>query len=64
MNTAVKKKVDGKPIEKLLKNNSLLSSDSMTIKESLARLQMLRQAYMQSSNAGKSVLTLPSLKEK
>ncbi|KAA6430796.1 hypothetical protein ACD591_18305 [Rufibacter glacialis] len=63
MNTPVKKMVAGKPIEKLLKNSSLLPVDKGTINDSLTRLQDLRLQYMQAPTAGKSVFKLPPLKK-
>ncbi|GGK86786.1 hypothetical protein GCM10011405_38200 [Rufibacter glacialis] len=55
--------VAGKPIEKLLKNSSLLPVDKGTINDSLTRLQDLRLQYMQAPTAGKSVFKLPPLKK-
>ncbi|RNI21827.1 hypothetical protein EFB08_22030 [Rufibacter latericius] len=63
MNSSVKKAVPGKPIEKLLKNSLLLQADPTSINDSLARLQDLRQKYIQTPVAGKNVLKLPALKK-
>ena len=62
MNSPVKKAVVGKPIEKLLKNSLLLPVDNGSINDSLARLQDLRQKYIQTPQSGKNVLKLPRLK--
>ena len=62
MNSPVKKVVAGKPIEKLLKNSSLLPVDNGSINDSLARLQDLRQKYIQAPQSGRNVLKLPLLK--
>ncbi|MBC3541042.1 hypothetical protein ACFSC6_17050 [Rufibacter sediminis] len=59
----MKKTVGGKPIEKLLKNSLLLPADNGSIKDSLARLQDLRQRYIQAPVTGKNVLKLPALKK-
>ncbi|MFC6998786.1 hypothetical protein [Rufibacter roseus] len=64
MDTAVKKKVAGKPIEDLLKNNTFLPSGDSYLQESLQRLQQLRQAYMISPAGKKSVFRLPKLQKK
>ncbi|AMM51783.1 hypothetical protein TH61_12180 [Rufibacter sp. DG15C] len=64
MSITAKKKVAAQPIEKLLKNNLLLSTDPTTIKESICRLQELRQAYIDHAEAGKNVLRLPALKSR
>ncbi len=54
----------GKPIEKMLKDNVLLPIDNSYINESLARLQDLRQMYIQKPKTGKNVFKLPALKKK
>jgi hypothetical protein len=65
MSITTKKKVAAQPIEKLLKNNLLLSTDPGTIKESVCRLQELRDAYIaHDAEVGKNVLRLPGLKKK
>ena len=64
MSITVKKKVATQPIEKLLKDNLLLSADSSSIKASVSRLQELRTAYLTQAEAGKNVLHLPALKKK
>ncbi|GAB2532335.1 hypothetical protein [Rufibacter soli] len=64
MNTPVKKAVVGKPIEKLLKDNALLTVDNSSVNDSLARLQALRQSYIQAPAAGKNVFRLPGLSNK
>jgi hypothetical protein len=64
MNTPVKKAVVGKPIEKLLKDNALLTVDNSSVNDSLARLQALRQSYIQTPTAGKNVFRLPGLSNK
>ncbi|MFB9864599.1 hypothetical protein EFA69_05220 [Rufibacter immobilis] len=64
MNSSVKKAVAGKPIEKLLKNSVLLPVDTGSINDALARLQDLRQQYIQAPQAkGKEVFKLPALKK-
>jgi len=63
MNTLVQKKVEGLPIENLLKNNGALPVDSQTLHESLERLQALRQAYMSAPQSGNHVFKLPSLQK-
>ncbi|ALI99962.1 hypothetical protein [Rufibacter tibetensis] len=63
MNSPVKKVVAGKPIEKLLMNSSLLPVDNSSINDSLARLQDLRQRYIQTPQSGKNVFKLPRLKK-
>ncbi|KAA3436873.1 hypothetical protein [Rufibacter hautae] len=63
MNSSVKKVVVGKPIEKILKNSQLLPVDNGSISDSLARLQDLRQKYIQTQGSGKNVLRLPELKK-
>jgi hypothetical protein len=63
MNSSVNKLVAGHPIEKLLKDNLLLPVDKGYINDSLARLQDLRQRYIQTPLTGKNVLRLPGLKK-
>ncbi|QHL89213.1 hypothetical protein GU926_17965 [Nibribacter ruber] len=64
MSITVKKKAAAQPIEKLLKNNMLLATDAYTIKQSVCRLQELRQAYIAHAEAGENVLHLPARKKK
>ncbi|AKQ44976.1 hypothetical protein TH63_03970 [Rufibacter radiotolerans] len=61
MNSPVNKVVVGKPIEKLLKNSALLAVDTSSVNDSLARLEALRQTYIQSPTAGRNVFKLPGL---
>ncbi|MBA9075850.1 MULTISPECIES: hypothetical protein [Rufibacter] len=64
MNVSVKKKVAGQPIEKLLKDSQLLPVDKTFVNASMAKLQALRQQYMQAPDAGKSVFKLKQVPKK
>ncbi|WP_192820219.1 hypothetical protein [Rufibacter sp. LB8] len=63
MNTVVKKKVAGMPIETLLKNSHEIPVDNAAVNQCFAKLQALRQTYMVSPLKGSNVFVLPRLKK-
>ncbi len=63
MNTVVKMKVAGKPIERILKNNTLVSVDSSAQMAAIHRLHSLRETYMMAPVNYCCAFKLPTLKK-